>query len=64
MAEARILRHVTLTPSQAALAYLLIKASDIPGQRVKDAAAILTKCEAAMVKWPDDDSEVEKWQVK
>lgn len=44
----RILHPVALTPSEAALAYLLVVNGVIAGTRVRDAASLLAKCEAAM----------------
>ena len=44
-----ILRPVELTPSEAALAYIMVSDVATPPGRVRDAASILAKCEAAMV---------------
>jgi len=46
--ERRVLRPVELSPSEAALAYLLVANGTIPGGRARDAASILDKVEAAM----------------
>lgn len=46
--EGRVLRPVELSPEEAALAYMAVLAINVPGARVKDAASLLAKVEAAM----------------
>lgn len=49
MSEGNVLRPVELSPSEAALAYIMVRDGVIPGSRVRDAARLLEKVEAAMV---------------
>lgn len=45
----RVLRPVELAPEEAAVAYDAVCSINVPGGRIKFAAALLAKVEAAMV---------------
>lgn len=59
MASNRITTDVTLTPPEAALAYLAVLSINVPGERVRDAASLLTKVEAAMEPIYDNNVPIE-----
>lgn len=52
--QGTVLRPVQLSPEEAALAYMAVLSMSVPGERVKDAARILAKVEAAMVELKDE----------